>query len=68
VRRDGPRHLTFGFGAHFCLGAALARLELVELFSVLGERFPTIEIVGEVPRRVPLGPYGVKSLRLALPH
>jgi cytochrome P450 len=68
VRRDNPRHITFGFGAHFCLGAALARLELVELFSVLVERLPTIRIVGEVPRRVPLGPYGVKSLRLALPH
>jgi cytochrome P450 len=67
VRRDTPRHITFGFGAHFCLGAALARLELVELFSVLVERFPTIRIVGDAPRRVPLGPYGVKSLRLALP-
>jgi cytochrome P450 len=67
VRRDTPRHLTFGFGAHYCLGAALARLELVELFSVLVERFETIRVVGEVPRRVPLGPYGVKNLRIAAP-
>jgi len=68
VRRDTPRHLTFGFGAHYCLGAALARLELVELFSVLAERWKTIEIVGDVPRRVPLGPYGVRSLRIATPR
>ena len=37
-------HLTFGFGAHFCLGAALARLEgRVALDEVL-KRFPDWEI------------------------
>jgi cytochrome P450 len=67
VRRDTPRHLTFGFGAHYCLGAPLARLELVELLSALIERFDSIKLVGGAPRRVPLGPYGVRSLTLAGP-
>ncbi len=42
-RADGP-HLTFGHGIHFCLGAALARLEgRVALDEVL-ERFPEWEV------------------------
>jgi cytochrome P450 len=44
VRRTIKRHITFGYGAHFCLGAALARLEgHIALASTLA-RFPTWEI------------------------
>jgi len=44
VRRKIERHLTFGYGIHHCLGAALARLEgRVALDEVL-KRFPTWEI------------------------
>jgi len=44
VRRDLSQHLTFGFGLHFCLGAALARLEgRVALEEILA-RFPEWEI------------------------
>jgi cytochrome P450 len=44
TRRDVGQHLTFGYGIHFCLGAALARLEgRVALDEVL-QRFPTWEV------------------------
>jgi len=44
VRRDHSQHLTFGFGLHFCLGAALARLEgRVALEEILA-RFPEWDI------------------------
>jgi cytochrome P450 len=41
IRRNGG-HLTFGGGAHYCLGAALARLEARELLAQVLERFPTL--------------------------
>jgi cytochrome P450 len=47
VRRN-PEHQAFGAGGrHFCLGAALARLELRVLFEETLKRFPNIEIAGE---------------------
>jgi cytochrome P450 len=44
IHRNVGRHLSFGYGIHFCLGAALARLEgRVALQEVL-KRFPDWEI------------------------
>jgi len=44
IHRDTAGHLTFGFGTHFCLGAALARLEgRVALEEVL-KRFPQWDV------------------------
>ena len=44
IHRDAGGHLTFGFGTHFCLGAALARLEgRVALEEVL-KRFPEWDV------------------------
>jgi cytochrome P450 len=44
IHRDIGHHLTFGYGLHFCLGAALARLEgRVALDEVL-KRWPTWEV------------------------
>jgi len=44
VGRGDEGHLSFGFGAHFCLGAALARLEGEVAIRGLLNRFPTLEL------------------------
>jgi hypothetical protein len=49
LERNGPPHLTFGFGAHICLGFPLARLEgQIALPAVLA-RWRRIELAGEAP-------------------
>ncbi|MFD8555430.1 cytochrome P450, partial [Streptomyces fradiae] len=49
VRRGtgGPLHLGFGFGAHFCVGAALARLVAVSAVDVLVRERPGLSLVDE---------------------
>lgn len=49
VGRDPNPHLAFGFGAHFCLGAPLARLEGEIAFRAILERFPNIGLEVEAP-------------------
>jgi cytochrome P450 len=44
IRRTIDRHLALGYGAHFCIGAALARLETRVALAATLERFPTWEI------------------------
>jgi len=44
VRRKINRHVAFGYGIHFCLGAALARLEGRIALEELLKRFPTWEV------------------------
>jgi cytochrome P450 len=48
VGRTPNHHLAFGFGAHFCIGAALARLEVQLVLEELLARFRTLEPAGEV--------------------
>jgi len=53
IHRDIGQHLTFGYGIHFCLGAALARMEgRVTLDEVL-KRFPQWEVDWDNIRRAP---------------
>ncbi|MEV3989927.1 cytochrome P450 [Streptomyces sp. NPDC049837] len=51
-RRVPQRDLSFGAGAHYCLGAGLARLEAVEFLPELFRRFPTLRTAGP-PVRAP---------------
>ncbi|HEY6787485.1 MAG TPA: cytochrome P450 [Trebonia sp.] len=46
VGRDPNRHLAFGFGAHYCMGAALARIEIRALFAELLPRLESIDLAG----------------------
>ena len=63
IRRDPNHHLAFGFGHHFCLGNALARLELTVLFDRLLDRCPDIELAeGPTPRRASSFISGYESL------
>jgi cholest-4-en-3-one 26-monooxygenase len=43
VQRQPNEHVAFGFGAHFCLGQALARLELRVMFEQLLIRMPDLD-------------------------
>lgn len=47
VRRADNRHLSFGHGVHFCLGANLARLEAEVAFTTLFDRYSTIEFASD---------------------
>jgi cytochrome P450 family 142 subfamily A polypeptide 1 len=54
VTRAHNRHVAFGFGTHFCLGAHLARLEIRVMFEELLERRPDWELVDPAePQIVP---------------
>lgn len=44
IERKGPKHLSFGGGIHFCVGAELARLEGEIALTSLVQRFPGLQI------------------------
>ena len=50
VTRSPNNHIAFGFGTHFCLGAALARLEIQIFFERLLERVDRIERIEGAPQ------------------
>jgi cytochrome P450 family 142 subfamily A polypeptide 1 len=49
IHRTPNEHIAFGWGAHFCLGASLARLELRVMFEELARRLPDLRLVDESP-------------------
>ena len=62
IDRAPNRHLAFGIGEHFCLGAHLARLELKAAFRLLSQRIAEFEITGPVERLHSSSVGGVKRL------
>jgi cytochrome P450 len=47
ARSNADRHIAFGYGIHFCLGAQLARMELRSLFTHLVPRLASLELAGQ---------------------
>ncbi|GGP55800.1 cytochrome P450 [Saccharothrix coeruleofusca] len=45
LRRSPNRHVAFGWGAHYCIGAPLARIELRALFTALATTLESVEVV-----------------------
>ncbi|WP_018791294.1 cytochrome P450 [Salinispora arenicola] len=66
LRRSPNRHLTFGIGPHFCIGAPLARVELKVLLQVLAEKVGAMELAGPVRRLRSNFMWGIESLPLRL--
>ncbi|MBF6355854.1 cytochrome P450 [Nocardia higoensis] len=52
--RPNTEHLSFGYGPHYCLGAALARLEAIEALPALFGRFPDLTLAVEPGELRPL--------------
>ena len=66
ILRDPNPHLAFGgHGAHYCIGANLARQEIRLIFNALADEVPGIHLVAE-PRRLRHGwVNGIKEMRVA---
>jgi cytochrome P450 len=62
ARKDVPAILTFGGGAHYCLGANLARRELAEALTVLTRRLSAPHRAGPAPWKSLLGMTGPTTL------
>jgi cytochrome P450 len=63
ISREGvPPILTFGGGAHYCLGANLARLELAQALVVLARRMPDPRRTGPAPWKPMMGMSGPMTL------
>jgi cytochrome P450 len=64
--RETIRHLAFGHGVHFCLGAPLARLEARVALSAVTARFPQAKLAGEPVYKPNVTLRGMASLPVAL--
>ena len=64
--RESIRHLAFGKGPHFCLGAPLARMEAAVALSAVTRRFPNARLAGEPVYKPNVTLRGMASLPVAL--
>jgi cytochrome P450 len=62
VGRDPNKHVAFGYGVHFCLGAALARMEVNSFFTELVPRLKSVELNGNPELKATTFVGGLKHL------
>ncbi|QZY48092.1 cytochrome P450 [Mycolicibacterium austroafricanum] len=62
VGRDPNKHVAFGYGVHFCLGAALARMEINSFFTELLPRLKSVELAGRPEHIATIFVGGLKHL------
>jgi cytochrome P450 len=62
ARHNADKHIAFGFGAHFCLGAQLARMELRSLYNRLIPHLTSVELTGPAKSMKTTFVGGTKSL------
>ncbi len=65
IGRSPNKHLAFGFGVHYCLGAMLARMEIKALLAEILPRLRSIELAGEPAEMHTLFVGGLKRLPIA---
>lgn len=65
VSRTPNKHLAFGFGVHYCLGAMLARMEIKAMLGALLPRLESIELAGEPAEMHTLFVGGLKRLPIS---
>ncbi|MGJ6963988.1 cytochrome P450 [Streptosporangium sp. G11] len=65
IERPDLAHVAFGYGAHHCIGAPLARMEMRIAFSALFERFPGLREAGEPEFRSFNVVYGLSAFPVA---
>jgi len=53
IHREERRHHSFGYGPHFCLGQALARVDLYEAVGAIAARIDRLELLDREPVRMP---------------
>ena len=67
ITRTPNQHIAFGFGTHFCLGAALARLEIRTFFEEFIRRVESFRIIEDTIEALPNAfVFGLKSARIEL--
>lgn len=63
ITRDPNRHIAFGLGIHYCLGAPLARMEAKIAFTKLLERYPDIQLATDAEKLVWQGAPAFRGLK-----
>jgi hypothetical protein len=66
IRRKQNKHLAFGYGIHFCLGAPLARVEGAIAIDALLQQFPNIELAHEPTWHKDIAIRSLNSLKVRL--